>query len=405
MRLSTFMIQQSGVKSMLDQQSRLNQTQLQLASGKRILTPADDPIGAARALDLREESRKYGQYQDNITVARSRLSMEEATLSGMTDILQRVRELAVRANNSATLKAEDKASIAREVRQALGELVGLANSKNANGEYLFSGSNSHTQPYPDSPTAAEGYYKYQGNDSTRLLQIGPSRRIADGDPGNRIFESVVTATLQPDTITDGGATRPEVQTIPITRLTAGSDYELKVGALTLATGPLDADPTLGEIVTALQANPAYGSAPFTLSEGTGADSGKLVITWNANGNVTDIARMEKRDNTFSFIDQFAQALEGTLTGSVIEDSLYALDNAMENINATRASVGARLNALEQQFQLNEQFVLEMEKNLSGIQDLDYTEAISRFNLQQVGLQAAQQAFIKVQNLSLFNFLR
>ncbi len=328
MRLSTSLMQQLGVNAILDQQNRMNKTQLQLASGKRILTPSDDPIAAARTLDLQEEIRKHNQYQDNITLVQNRLSLEESSLSGMTDIVQRVRELAVQANNTAVLKPEDRASIAKEVRQGLDELLGLANTKNANGEYLFSGSLSHTQPYAETPTTAPQYYAYQGDDYQRKLQVGSTRRIADGDPGQTVFEDIPTQ----------------------------GDYANTVG---------------------------------------------------------------NKDNLFNIVYQFAQALEGSpadndtnttngvpeTAGDFLNDTLANLDSALERIDSVRASVGARLNAIDQQYQVNESFVTEMQGTLSQVQDLDYAKAISRFNLQQVGLQAAQQAFIKVQNLSLFNFLR
>ena len=330
MRLSTSLMQQLGVNAILDQQRRLNKTQLQLASGKKILTPSDDPISAARTLDLQEEIRKHQQYQDNINMAKNRLGLEESTLSGMTDILQRVRELAVQANNTAVLKQEDRAYIAKEVRQMLDELLSQANTKNANGEYLFAGTQSNTQPYPDTPTTAPAYYQYQGNDQQRQLQIGSTRRIADGDPGKTVFEDIPTV-----------------------------------------------------------------------------------------GDYADSANVGNKDNLFNIVYQFAVALEGnpadndtnTANGvpetakDFLNDTLSNLDNAMERIAEVRASVGGRLNALDQHQQLNESFVTNMKATLSEVQDLDYADAISRFNLQQVGLQAAQQAFIKVQNLSLFNFLR
>lgn len=411
MRLSTSLIQHLGVEAIQKQQSRLSKLQLHLATGNKQLTPADDPIAAVRSLDLQEEIRKQDQYQDNINTIANRLELEEATLSSTTDILQRIRELAVRANNEATLRPEDKQYIAKEIRQALDQLVGLANSKNANGEYLFSGTQTHTQPYPDQPTPTKGYYPYQGNDSQRLIQIAPSRRLADGNTGTQVFERIETALIEPDEIIDGQATPPsvEVQKLPVKTLQPGSYYELRFGSGTLTAGPLDKDPTLTELVTALQADPDYAAAPFTIAEGTGDDAGKLIVTWKTPGDVTDQITLSKQDNTFSFIDQLARALEDTVTTepskTIITDSLYALDNILERVNSVRASVGARLNAVEQQQQINEQYLVDLKGTLSEIKDLDYAEAIGRFNLQQVALQAAQQAFVKVQNLSLFNYLR
>ncbi len=411
MRLSTALMQQRGVDAILDQQARLHKTQLQLASGDKNLTPADDPIAAARTLDLQEAIRKQTQYQDNIATLTNRLSLEEATLSGVTDILQRVRELAVRANNEASLRPEDRSYIAAEVRQALDELVGLANTRNANGEYLFSGTKSHTQPYPETALTTDGYYRYQGDANQRVIQIGPTRRLADGDPGTAVFERVETARIDapPEQITDGTPTSAEIQKLPAGALTPGAVFELEVAGVTLTAGPMDKDPTLTELATALNAAATALSAPFTVTEGVGDDTGKLVLTWSAPGDVADTAQLRRYDNTFSFIDRFARALEGSLDGddakALIGDSLYALDNSLEKINTTRAGIGARLNAADQQRQVNERFLEEMQTTLSEVKDLDYAEAIGRFNLEQVALQAAQQAFIKVQNLSLFDYLR
>ncbi|HEB78234.1 MAG TPA: flagellar hook-associated protein 3 [Methylothermaceae bacterium] len=411
MRLSTSLIQQLGVEAIQKQQNRLSKLQLHLATGNKQLTPADDPIAAVRTLDLQEEIRKQTQYQDNINTISNRLELEEVTLSGMTDILQRMRELSVRANNEASLRAEDKQYIAQELRQGLDQLLGLANSKNANGEYLFSGTLTHTQPYPDQPTPTEGYYPYQGNDSQRLIQIGPSRRLADGNSGTQVFERIETALIEPDEIIEGQATPPivEVQKLPVRTLQPGSYYELQFGSVTLTAGPLDKDPTLAELVTSLQGDPDYAAAPFTIAEGLGSDAGKLVVTWNTPGEVNGQVTLHKQDNTFSFIDQLVRALEDPAatesSKTIISDAIYAFDNILERVNSVRASVGARLNTVDQQQQTNEQYLMDLKGTLSEIKDLDYAEAIGRFNLQQVALQAAQQAFIKVQNLSLFNYIR
>jgi flagellar hook-associated protein 3 FlgL len=405
MRLSTVWMQQAGVNAITHQQSKLSKTQLNLATGSRILTPSDDPIASSRALNLKEALRTYQQYQDNAALAINRLSLEEATLASMTEIVQRVRELAVQANNQAALRAEDKSYIAQEVRQALGELLGLGNSTNGQGEYLFAGAKAHVQPYPEL-TTPPGYYAYQGDDGGRLIQIGPTRRIADGDPGRRVFEELLSFRAPAEVATQGALPATyEVQTLKAPPLTPGSVFELSVGSLTLKAGPLDSDPTLNELVTAFTSDPNYATAPFTLAEGTGENAGKLVLTWTTAGEVDELAVLQKQDNLFSLVDQFARSLEGTLPEEVTQNALFALDNALERLNTVRADLGARLNAISKQQEVNEQFRLKLKETLSGVQDLDYAEAIGQFNLEQVALQAAQQAFVKVQGLSLFNFLR
>ncbi|NOX92391.1 MAG: flagellar hook-associated protein 3 [Gammaproteobacteria bacterium] len=106
-------------------------------------------------------------------------------------------------------------------------------------------------------------------------------------------------------------------------------------------------------------------------------------------------------NIFETLEQFALALESNApTGNVPDDILLA----MENLGAFRTQTGARLNAVDSHRALNNEIVLQGQKALSSIEDLDYAEAVSRLNLQLTGLQAAQQSFARIQNLSLFNFL-
>ena len=138
MRIGTLELFRQGVNAMLDQQTQVVDTQLQLSTGKRINKPSDDPTGAARLLGLSESLKVAQQYQKNADYARSRLELEDADLASVGDALQRVRELTVRALND-TNGAPDRAAIAQEVRQLNNEILALANRKDANGEYIFGG--------------------------------------------------------------------------------------------------------------------------------------------------------------------------------------------------------------------------------------------------------------------------
>ena len=170
---------------MLDQQSKLNQTQMQLSTGKKMLTPSDDPAAAARIIDLNQGIKQTEQYQSNINAARQRLSLEDGVLQNATDILQRVNELGVQGLN-ATNSPSDRIAIAVEMEGLNQQLVGLANTRNANGEYLFSGFKSATQPF-SKDAANTGAYIYAGDANSRPIQIGSTRQIADGDPGINVF--------------------------------------------------------------------------------------------------------------------------------------------------------------------------------------------------------------------------
>jgi flagellar hook-associated protein 3 FlgL len=185
MRISTSWAQQTAVNSLLDQQSRLQRTQMQLSTGKNILTPSDDPTSATFIIDLNQDIKQTEQYQSNINTARHRLTMEEGVLQGATDILQRINELGIQGLNG-TNSPNNRINIAVEMESLNQQLVNLANTKNANGEYMFSGFKSTTQPF-NKDASNVGAYFYAGDTNSRPIQIDTGRQVADGDPGINVF--------------------------------------------------------------------------------------------------------------------------------------------------------------------------------------------------------------------------
>ncbi|MBT8126442.1 MAG: flagellar hook-associated protein FlgL [Gammaproteobacteria bacterium] len=300
MRISTSWIFQQGVNAMLDQQTALAKTQQQLATGQKILKPSDDPSAATRVLDLDQVIDTVSQYQRNADFADARLALEETTLSGAVDILQRIRELTVQALND-TQGAADRGVIAVEVRENIDALLQLANTRDANGEYLFSGFKTGTEPFSHD---GSGTFSYDGDQGQRSLQIGATAQVTTGDSGDDVFMKV-----------DDGA-----------------------------------------------------------------------------GGISSM---------FSILYDFATDLEANTPSDTI---LTRLDSAIETMANTRASIGARMNVIEGQRNSNDSFSLLMQENRSKLEDLDYAEAISRFEQQLLSLQASQQSFVKIQGLSLFNYI-
>lgn len=300
MRISTQQFYRQGVSAMLEQQASLGKTEQQLATGKRVNTPSDDPSAAVQILNMTEVSARLSQFQRNSTMAESRLKQEEATLDGIGNLLQRLRELAVQGN-TGTMGVENRQAIAFEVNQHLEAYMQLVNSQDANGEYVFSGYRTDTPAYSHDGL---GNFTYNGDNGQRRLQIGESRDVAIGDPGSEIFDDIPANA--------GGTTG------------------------------------LGKIIYDLAKNYEAGAS---------------------DPNV-----------------------------------LVDLDSAIGGVLEARARVGARAAGIDDQRKSNDALDQAVIQVKSSLEDLDYAEAISRFNQQLVGLQASQQAFMKVQSLSLFNFL-
>ncbi len=415
MRISSRFFQTLGVNSILDQQVKLSKTQNQLASGKRILAPSDDPVATSQLMQLRQTENSVNQYQANADAAVNRLSTEEGVLDSVTNLLQRVRELAVQAAN-ATQTNDTRSFIASEVRQRLDELLGLANTKDGNGEYLFAGSKGYTEPFV--PNAAGGY-DYFGDDSQRFLQIGAGRQVADGNPGSEVFQRIRngngTFVTEANTansgtgIINGGS----VQGNFTPTLTAGvNGYTLRFIQV------LPTDPITYEVFES--GDPQPSPHPTPVATGTYVDGepiafqGALVTVTGipADGDTFSVRSSEYQD-VFQTLSDFVTTLETGVTSAAeqaqlnnkINSFLADVDQDMTNVLKVRAGVGARLNAIDGQRYINEDQLVQTTQIISSIEDLDYAEAVSRLNLQLAGLEAAQQSYLKVQGLSLFNFLR
>ncbi len=192
MRISTAQMQSQAVRSMMDRQTELSYTQQQVATGKRILSSADDVTGSTQIIALRQNIDTSTQYQENADMAKSRLLSEESALTQTINVLQRSRELAIQGNNGSQSAANRKA-LANEIRQNLAEILALANTVDGNGEYVFAGYNVGTAPFSEveNPVGSGLYdFNYSGDNGQRNLQIGATRQIPVGDPGSDVFVNI-----------------------------------------------------------------------------------------------------------------------------------------------------------------------------------------------------------------------
>jgi flagellar hook-associated protein 3 FlgL len=396
--VSTNAIYRTGIEAIQRGQSELARTQLQMSSGKRILTPADDPNGAVQALQLRQSIAAVEQFGRNANYATTRLNQEETVLQQIGGALDRVRELAVQAAN-ATQTDESRRAIAVELRQIRTSVVDLANTRDANGEYLFAGFRSTTRPFVND---AGGDVEYLGDEGQRFLALSPDRQVAVGDSGDS-FMTVPRGNgvfvVSPDAANTGSAWARASEVVnpaaianesyTITMLTA-TDYEVRDSAAALvSTGAWSSGQAIdfaGRRVV-LEGVPAAGDSFSVDAAGT--------------------------ESVFGMIDDFIGTLETSAQSpgsrarlnNDVGLALQNLDQSLGRLLELRTRVGARLNTIESQGLVDEDRKLLLQTTLSQVEDLDYADAISRFKLQQTALEAAQQAYAEMSRLSLFDFIR
>lgn len=191
MKISTGQLFEQAVTQMNTQQAKVTQMQAQLATGKQIVQSSDDPDKVGLIQRLNTAYQRQDVYEQSLNTVNDRLVSEEAAILATDNILQRLRELAVRAS-SDTLSAPDREIISIEVSALKDGLMQLANTQDINGNYIFAGSMSSTMPFT---TDASGLTSYQGDDRQIAVDVSEQRRLNMNRPGSDIFSSVVRQEL------------------------------------------------------------------------------------------------------------------------------------------------------------------------------------------------------------------
>lgn len=390
MRVSTSMMYDLGRNAMQRQSSDFLHTQQQLASGRRVLNPSDDPVSAARALEVAQSKSVNTQFQENQGYAKDNLALVESKLGGIGDILSYVRTRAVESGNAIHTQAERNA-IAADVRAQFGAMLGIANSQDGAGDFLFGGYRSDAAPFADSGSLD---VNYTGDAGERTMQVSASRLMPVGVSGEALFRSlpVENAVSVYSGNGNGGTT-----------------------SLTLAMSPLPPDPaTLGKRYelrfdgTGYQTIDLSDNSPVGVAGPVPTIPGVSVSITGPMSPGDSFEVFVASDNVFDNMALFIDALENPGPSGTVGMTAFALetlDAASENVLTLRSAVGSRLGEIEALEGLSGGLDVQYADTLSRLQDLDYNEAISRFSQQQTLLEAAQQSFVKVTGLSLFDYLR
>ncbi|MCF8174128.1 MAG: flagellar hook-associated protein FlgL [Burkholderiaceae bacterium] len=432
MRVSTGMIFDAGVASINRQTASLLHTQQQVASGRRILTPSDDPVAAARALEVTQASDVVAQFKQNQDYATSALGLEETYLTSTGGILARARELAVLGGNSS-LSVSDRKSIATELRMHFDALLNIANSTDGTGNHIFGGFMSSTTPFGGSVDniLAGNEIAYQGDDGQRKLQVSPNRFIEVSNSGSDVFRRIrngngdfVTGYTAGNTgtgvIDSGSVTNQASWNAATTKnievrmtITAGvTSYDLVDTASgdSLLTGAAAPAPLVSQrlfqpgqpiVLQSQGAEPAFDLGASLAITGDPATGDSFSIVPSSSQSI------------FATLSKLIGALEApgaspvanTKLSNEIGFAVTNIDKASDNILRVRAQVGSRMNEVDSIANLTQDLELQYQQTLSELQDIDYAKTITDLTRKQTNLEAAQLSFAKISQLSLFNYLR
>ena len=406
MRISTQTFYEQSRTTMGAQQSSLLRVQQQLGAGTKILAPSDDPLGATRALAVSQSISLAAQYSASRNQAVQTLSLEENALQSVTTLLQKVKSSLIEAGNG-TMTDADRATIATTLQSDLDQLQGLANTDDGNGQFLFAGFRSGSAPFV---RQSDGSVQYTGDQGQRQVQVDASRQMAGTDDGRSIFQSVqsgagyVVSAPAGNTGNAGSGVFSAISVLDPNDPSHGKDFVISFPT----AGSYQVD-TVSVPTTTLVAE-----TPFTPG-GAIAFAG-LQISISGAPAAGDLVKVETAKNAgsdiFAAIGDVIKALKTPIDGpknqalvlNALSTANRKLTNAHENVLTVRSSVGSRLRELDALAVGADDRTLFDKSQLSDLQDLDYSSAIAEFYQRQTALQASQQTFVKIQKISLFNYL-
>ncbi|WP_110687267.1 flagellar hook-associated protein FlgL [Salinicola aestuarinus] len=403
MRVSTVVMFERSVSSMNRQQGEFMKVGEQLAAGKRVIRPSDDPQAAARAVGVSQSIAANSQHSDSRVTARNALSQEESVLNSTTDSLSRAKELLVQAGNG-TLNDSARQSLATELRGVYESMIGQANSADGAGNYIFGGYQDGAAPFTRNAT---GNVEYAGGDQSRQQKVDSSRLMEVGNTGQDIFQRVAPGAgyvASAGTGNAGTTTFSGPQIADTAEDGYGDAFSVQFTA---------GDPR-GYTVTNETTGQEVDAGDY--ESGQTLEFGGLRLTLRGEpepGDRFDMAKAQDRDpDIFKSFEDMLAVLEKPIESSqdqaaysnLLSTTSREMDNALDNVLTVRASVGARLNELDTLDSVGSDRALSYTQTKSNLVDLDYNAAISDYVLSQVGLQAAQKSFSNLQGTSLFDMI-
>jgi flagellar hook-associated protein 3 FlgL len=398
-RITTAFLFQKTAVDIARQQFEISEIQNQIGTGKRINKPSDGPAESARIIDLNQAIGSIDQFQRNSIFANQRLGLEDATLSSVNNSLQRVRDLALQAN-SGSQTGETRAIIRAEVEQRLQELLDYANARDGNGNYLFAGSKSRTQPFTQTATGVA----YNGDQNQLSLKVSANRTIVSSESGYDVFVNIKNGNG--DFATSSNAANVGDGVITAGSVIDNASFQANDFSITF-TSPTTFDVVNNTTATTVLAGQNYVSGQAINFNGT-----EVVISGEPQTGDEFQANASRRQDVFATLQNFIDALDTDPSDpadqarytQALDQAIGDIDNALTNVLNTRTFIGTRQNSIDTANIENEGAKFELQSTRSQIEDLDYAQAITQLQLQQTTLQAIQGAFSQVRGQSLFNFL-
>ncbi|MFT6897914.1 MAG: flagellar hook-associated protein 3 FlgL [Paraglaciecola sp.] len=407
MRISTGQLYDRSIRSVLENQGDLSDVQRQLASGKKLLRPSDDPVGAAQVIRLTEEIELIGQYKKNNNLLTAGLGQEETILSNINDSVNRARQLMIQSGNGI-LGSQDRQAISNEIGQIRDEIFDAMNSRSANGEYIFAGYQSASPAFSYDPAATNNKYAFEGDEGVNEIQVSNTMSLAVNNSGKAVFEDVFARLT-------GNITSSVGVTSATSAITIQDQFDkfhrANYDGLNAANNEFQISITGTNQVEIT--NVGSGTTVATQSFTSGDPFVFNGQEFNIDGAVGDsvnftLEQPQKKNIAETLNDFYISLSDGSLSEDdyqvALNDALVGVDNSLTSIGNATSMIGGRMNVAQSVLESNLDLEITNKTARSNIEEVDYAEAVSELSKQEAALQAAQATFSRVTGLSLFDYI-
>ena len=428
MQVSTKLLNQQQVRQFSKINDKIADVQERVSTGKSILRASDDPVAAVNLSVAKEQSLLLGQFQRNIASAENKLNMTDLTLQETVNVLTRFSELITMARNGA-LNEEGHLAISTEMKQLKEVLLGLANTTDANGQGIFSGFNGVDRPFE---MKVDGSVEYLGNRGQNSLAISENMSISTNIDGGSAFMRIDT---------DGGRRSLfDIVDLTINAVETASAFSPKANANNRANVYFELPSRMEE--WSLELSGSIGSKTITASINEGglqnmvdainavtaetgttaslnADGTSITLVDDMNGDIT-IKNIQIEginaalDQVVSYIEFTGMDGAGVATtkpqkmtdaDQLVSSSIGNVQKAIDNLSLQRAYVGGQLSKAATQIDVVGARKLVVDRDVSRLGDADLAALITDLQAQLTNLNAAQSAFAKIGQQSLFDYIR
>lgn len=403
-RLGTSNAYDNTVANLQNRQNSLSNLQESLSSGKRVNTPSDDPTGAAQAERALNRLSRIATDQRALETQRNSIASAETTLGDITSALQDVRDLVTSAGNGSFSNAERK-TVADQITGLRQRILDLANTKDANGQPLFAALGSALTPFAG-PASTVPDYTFNGLPGTAAGGTYAVAPTLDGDSAFMLQPTRDASYNVKLTSASGSMVSNLVTKDPAAGTIDGHSYSIQINAFNAGAGTVDY--TVTDTTTGIPQAPQTGVA-WTQALGFSVN-GMPGLALNVKGTpaINDTLTVEPNSSVFGTLDNAVNGILNATTSmaasQAVTQALGNIDISMARISAVRGQAGDLLNRADSITSTNEKRTIEQKGNQSRAEDVDMIQAVSDFQKQQTGYQAALQSYAQIQKLSLFNFI-